>query len=274
MTIAPKYYTQHLVNQQPTLALGQCLRLPRLSRSHTRSGVIILCAVLLLSTALTSRVLSSSAKASMTTGYACNWYTVGAGDTLSTIASQYHTTISALASVNAITNTNLIFVGQSLCVPYQYAQNTVARGILADGTVRWYDYDALDWSNRSQVRTLIYQVAANHQLPVKLVLAIAWQESGWTQHVIAWDGGIGVMQLMPYTAQAINAGTGIRRDPYRLWDNLNLGATYLQWLWQDFHGNLPQVISGYNEGGWAVAHQGIFNWSYVNNVTALMRTLS
>jgi soluble lytic murein transglycosylase-like protein len=55
-------------------------------------------------------------------------------------------------------------------------------------------------------------------------MAIAWQESGWYQHVIAWDGGIGVMQLMPYTAMGINAGTGIRRNPY------HLGGQHQPWL--------------------------------------------
>jgi len=114
-------------------------------------------------------------------------------------------------------------------------------------------------------------VAARYSLPANLLLAIAWQESGWYQHVIAWDGGIGVMQLMPYTAMGINAGTGMRRDPYRLWDNINLGATYLSWLWRDFHGYLAKVISAYNEGGWAVIHRGIFNWRYVRNVLYLMR---
>jgi len=76
---------------------------------------------------------------------------------------------------------------------------------------------------------------------------------------------------MPYTAMGINAGTGKRRDPYLLWDNINLGATYLSWLWRDFHGYLVKVISAYNEGGWAVIHRGIFNWHYVRNVLYLMR---
>ena len=79
------------------------------------------------------------------------------------------------------------------------------------------------------------------------------------------------MQLMPYTAMGLNESTGIRRDPYHLWDNINLGATYLHSLWIGFHGNLTKVISGYNEGGWAVIHRGIFNWHYVNNVLYLMR---
>ena len=135
----------------------------------------------------------------------------------------------------------------------------------------WYDYSALDWSTRAQVQSLLHGAAADFGLPANLLLAIAWQESGWYQHVIAWDGGSGVMQIMPYTAVSINIGTGIRRDPYHLWDNIMLGAQYLRWLWNGFHGNLSELISGYNEGGWNVIHRGIFNWRYVNNVLSLMR---
>jgi len=117
----------------------------------------------------------------------------------------------------------------------------------------------------------LHEVAARYGLPANLLLAIAWQESGWTQHVIAWDGGIGVMQVMPYTAMRINTGTGIRRDPYHLWDNINLGATLLSWLWRNFHWNLVQTISAYNEGSWAVVRRGVYNWHYVSNVLSLMR---
>jgi hypothetical protein len=204
---------------------------------------------------------------------ACASYRVEPGDTLSDIAQRYHTTIWTLARANSIGNVDLIFVNQRLCIPGRGGQHTNSAGIAANGTVRWFAYDALDWSNRTQVRRLLYRAAAIHHLPVRLVLAIAWQESGWTQHVIAWDGGIGVMQVMPYTAMGINASTGHQLDPYDLWDNLTLGATYLQWLWQSFHGDLARVISGYNEGGWAVRHRGIFNWPYVNSVQALMKSV-
>jgi soluble lytic murein transglycosylase-like protein len=50
-----------------------------------------------------------------------------------------------------------------------------------------------------------------------------------------------------------------------------LGTTYLRSLWNGFRGNLVRIISGYNEGGWAVIHRGIFNWRYVNSVLSLMR---
>jgi len=208
-------------------------------------------------------------------GNACAWHTVHSGDTLGRIASSNHIAIWRLARVNYISNVNLIYVGQHICIPYpvgaDYIGNYVASGLMHNGTVRWYDYKALQWSTRGQVIALLHQAAKQYGLPINLLLAIAWQESGWTQHVIAWDGGIGVMQVMPYTAMGINSGTGIRRDPYHLWDNINLGATLLRWLWHNFHGNLVRIISAYNEGGGAVIHHGVFNWHYVNNVLSLMR---
>jgi len=242
----------------------------RLRKSMTMS-TLLLASVLLLCASVAIYGLQAGL-AGRNNADACNWYTVESGDTLTNIAASYHTTISTLAHVNSIRNVNMIFVSQRICIPT--SGRSSASGITANGTVRWYAYDALDSSNRTQVRRLLYQVADSHHLPRRLLLAIAWQESGWTQHVIAWDGGIGVMQLMPYTAMSVNSGLGQRLDPYSLWDNLNLGATYLEWLYHDFNGDLPQVISAYNEGGWAVEHEGIFNWQYVNNVLALMKQLS
>jgi len=246
-------------------------RQARRVRMSTTMGTLFLVSALLLCASVAVYSFRTSLLAASASS--CTRYTVESGDTLSNIAQRYHTTIWTLARANDIANLNLIFVNQHLCVP-SYGHHASSAGITTNGTVRWYAYDALDWSDRSQVRNLLYQVAANHHLPARLLLAIAWQESNWTQHVIAWDGGIGVMQLMPYTAMGINAGIGQQLDPYSLWDNLNLGATYLQWLWQSFHGNLTKVISGYNEGGWAVEHRGIFNWPYVNNVLAFMNSLN
>ncbi len=243
----------------------------RLHVSKTKLTLTLLSALLLCASA-GAYSLQNSLLAGRNTANSCGWYTIENGDTLSNIAWHYHITISTLARANSINNWNLIFVGQQLCIPN--GQAGAASGMTTNGVVRWYAYNALDWSARPQVRQMLYQAALQHHLPPRLLLAIAWQESGWTQHVIAWDGGIGVMQLMPYTAMGINSGIGQQLDPYDLQDNINLGATYLQWLWQDFHGNLPQVISGYNEGGWAVRHRGIFNWQCVNNVTALMHNLS
>ncbi len=258
----------------------------RLKPYFYKQIVLVICTVVLLfgSFLLTHEPQHNAHAANPGSGHACSWYTIRFGDTLANIAGSYHTSLWTLAQVNGIGNINLIFAGQSLCIPYVVRSSGQSNnsssnyssggsGIRANGYVPWYNYNALEWSSRNQVSAQLRQIALNYGLPVNLVLAIGWQESGWTQHVIARDGGIGVMQLMPYTTMSINASTGIQRDPYKLWDNLNLGATYLRWLWINFHGNLPQVISAYNEGGWAVMHRGIFNWNYVNSVMYLMRVV-
>jgi LysM repeat protein len=269
MVIASIDYLRQLVRQQTQPVL--CHRLVNHLRPLTRKLTPFLMGVVLLCGSIAAYGLSTSLLgANPSHARTCHWYTVEAGDTLSGIAQLSHTTISRLVHANMLANSNLIFVDQRLCIP----QRLRHPGIAQNGAVNWYDYRDLDWSDPAQVHDLLYQAAISRNLPPRLLLAIAWQESSWTQHVIAWDGGIGVMQLMPYTAVSINTVTGRQLDPYLLSDNLDLGAIYLQSLWQVFHGNLVKVISAYNEGAWEVAHVGIKNWHYVDNVLALMKRLN
>ncbi len=208
-------------------------------------------------------------------GQDCTRYHVVAGDTLSYIAKRYSTTVHKLGQLNAIANLDLIFVGQQLCLPPDSSGDSKgASGVGANGTVRWYAYDALQRASQQQVVSQLRAAARQYNLPTNLLLAIAWQESNWRQNVISHDGGIGVMQIMPATAQGLNVETRAYHDPYKLHDNIELGAIYLHTLWKSFGGNLTQIISAYNEGGWSVVHRGIFNWSYVNSVRSLMTRFS
>lgn len=68
--------------------------------------------VLKLKNSQTTNSSSSSSTAATTVGT----YTVKAGDTLSAIASRYSTSSSTLASLNSLSNPNLIYVGQVLKV--------------------------------------------------------------------------------------------------------------------------------------------------------------
>jgi soluble lytic murein transglycosylase-like protein len=169
----------------------------------------------------------------------------------------------------------LLLPVSSLVLPAQSAvyaaKQNVSGSLLSNSIASSSTYNALDQSYRSQVIGLFRQAAALHGLPVNLLEAIAWQESGWKQNIISHDGGIGIMQLMPRTARGLNVQTHAHYNPYKLADNITLGAIYLHSLWRGLHGNLTKVISAYNEGGWTVVHRGILNWRYVNNVLALMR---
>lgn len=135
--------------------------------------------------------------------------------------------------------------------------------------------------------------APSIRLPANLLYAVAWQESGWQSTILACDGGIGTMQVMPDTATWMNGRFGTSYDVQTLTGNVMVGGEYLAWLVKYlgdlyFQGSydlsapaapgsvslLDSVVSGYNYGPGAVdptkGTAGIPNWRYVNNVEALM----
>ncbi|TCB98034.1 lytic transglycosylase domain-containing protein [Micromonospora zingiberis] len=137
--------------------------------------------------------------------------------------------------------------------------------------------------------------APDIRVPLNLVKATAWQESGWQSNIVACDGGIGLMQVMPDTATWMNQRFGQNYDVWDYRDNAYLGGTYLAWLTKyigdmyfdaDYRLDaglctselnsclLNAVIAAYNYGHGAVAREGepltIPNPSYVRNVRALM----
>jgi hypothetical protein len=132
-------------------------------------------------------------------------------------------------------------------------------------------------------------------IPSDLLKATAWQESGWQSDIVACDGGIGLMQVMPATADWMNQRFGQSYDLHDYRDNAYLGANYLAWLTKyigdmyfesDYRLDaalcsselnsclLNAVIAAYNYGHDAVARDGepltIPNPQYVRNVRALM----
>ncbi|MGS2615175.1 transglycosylase SLT domain-containing protein [Micromonospora sp. LZ34] len=159
-------------------------------------------------------------------------------------------------------------------------------------------------ATRAQVKTALTDAAAKAywptsapsiRIPLNLVKATAWQESGWQSNIVACDGGIGLMQVMPATADWMNQRFGQSYDVRDYRDNAYLGANYLAWLTKyigdmyfeaDYRLDaalctaeldsclLNAVIAAYNYGHGAVAVEGeplaVPNPSYVRNVRALM----
>lgn len=89
-----------------------------------------------------------------------------------------------------------------------------------------------------------------------LLLAIARQESGFSTTVRSPRGAVGLMQLLPATAERLAEGLGGDLDPRRLEDprtNLGLGATYLAALLERFGDHPCLAVAAYNAGPGAVA---------------------
>jgi soluble lytic murein transglycosylase-like protein len=67
-------------------------------------------------------------------------------------------------------------------------------------------------------------------VPLTLVRAVAWQESGWQSNVVSCIGALGVMQLTPSTADWMNQRFGRSDNVHTVSGNAALGSVYLQWL--------------------------------------------
>jgi soluble lytic murein transglycosylase-like protein len=67
-------------------------------------------------------------------------------------------------------------------------------------------------------------------LDVKVLEAVAWQESGWQSNVVSCDNAYGVMQLLSPTATWMNGNYGTSHDMHTAAGNVALGGEYLAWL--------------------------------------------
>lgn len=104
---------------------------------------------------------------------------------------------------------------------------------------------------RAQIAPLIAKVAQEFQLDVSLLHAIVTVESGYNPQAKSPAGAIGLMQLIPETAERF--GVKNITDPL---ENLRGGARYLRFLLSMFKNNLELVLAAYNAGENAVTQAG------------------
>lgn len=98
----------------------------------------------------------------------------------------------------------------------------------------------------------IRQSAANHNIDPLLIAAVIRTETNYEKGSESKKGAIGIMQIMPDTAQWIvetaDLGAHSTEDLMRPDVNINLGAWYLNWLTKHYNGNILYAIAAYNAG--------------------------
>lgn len=99
--------------------------------------------------------------------------------------------------------------------------------------------------------------AKNFSVPEELIWGIMRAESHYRRDAQSPVGALGLMQLMPFTAQNVAGLLGQKEfDPHQLLDpesNIHYGTRYLQRLLERLGGSLPLVAAGYNAGPHRVA---------------------
>jgi hypothetical protein len=92
--------------------------------------------------------------------------------------------------------------------------------------------------------------ARKYGLPPHLVRSVMKAESGFQQQAVSPRGALGLMQLMPGTAQTLGA------DPHDAAQNVDAGTRYLRSLLEKYGGALRHALAAYNAGPGAVERYG------------------
>jgi N-acetylmuramoyl-L-alanine amidase len=176
-------------------------------------------------------------------------HVVRPGETLTAIAARSGTTVAALARRNRLDPDRFLLVGTSLSVPVR-PREIASRAAVVASLNRW---------------------AAHYGVSAELVRALAWQESGFQNHVRSRIGAVGVMQVIPATwffTERFVIGEPVATTAD---GNVRIGVAYLDHLLDEFRGNVALALAAYYRGPAAVHKHGVGPETrhFVANVLAL-----
>jgi len=129
-------------------------------------------------------------------------------------------------------------------------------------------------SSRSseEIDQLVEQTASRYKVDPELVRAIIRVESDYDPKAVSSKGAMGLMQLIPATAQRLGVS-----NPFDPKQNLEGGVKYLKDLLNLFGGDLSLSLAAYNAGEHSVQRFGGIpaipeTRDYVRKVTSLYQT--
>ncbi|MBO9514814.1 MAG: lytic transglycosylase domain-containing protein [Variovorax sp.] len=123
------------------------------------------------------------------------------------------------------------------------------------------------------------EAARRHSIDYELLQALIATESGFDAQAVSPKGALGLMQVMPATAERYGIAADQRASvEKKLFDpriNIATGARYLRDLMQMFQGDLELALAAYNAGEGAVQRAGnkIPNYRETQNYVATVLQL-
>lgn len=133
----------------------------------------------------------------------------------------------------------------------------------------FYSQNSTTKADRGEIENLIEKYSDKNGLDKDFVKALVKQESGFNPNATSKCGAMGLMQLMPGTAQ----GLGVT-NPYDVEQNIAGGTKYLRSMIDKFNGNEKLALAAYNAGPNAVKKYGGIppyqeTQNYVKNVMSM-----
>ena len=201
-------------------------------------------------------------------------YRVKRGDSATRIAVRFHAWTSELLAINHKTRSSYWIVGERVKVPVVTARAGHHATKKKPSRHRSKQKPRhTSHPSRATVRDEVKRVARRHGVNQHMALAIAWQESGWQQHVRSSAGAVGTMQVMPGTGRWISTLVGRKLHLRRLHDNVVAGVVLYKLLRRDH--SVRGALAGYYQGLGSVHAHGMFKSTkrYVRSVKHHKRML-
>lgn len=95
----------------------------------------------------------------------------------------------------------------------------------------------------SQVKPIIDREASRNKIDARLVQAVVEAESAYSPCAVSPVGAMGLMQLMPSTAESLQVS-----DPYDPSQNITAGTLYLKQMLERYGGDIAKALAAYNAG--------------------------
>ena len=111
--------------------------------------------------------------------------------------------------------------------------------------------DSCEALETSEVNKLVQAAAGKHGINPDLLRSVMKQESAFKPCALSAAGAMGLMQIMPGTADMLHL-----EDPYDPPSNVDAGARFLKMMLDRFGGNTALALAAYNAGPGAVDKAG------------------
>jgi LysM repeat protein len=206
-------------------------------------------------------------------------YRVRTGDTVSALAVRFHASASAIIKANHLSRNAFLRAGQVLRVPVRRSApsataTTFTGRTYPDATARAAARNRTTLAHRhlpsrTATRDLIERTARRYGVDPALAVAVAWQESGWSQREVSVANAIGTMQVVPATGAWASSLVGRRLDLLSTSDNVTAGVVVLHALLRS--APTREAVAGYYQGLGSVQAHGMYadTRAYVRSVLAL-----